>query len=64
MPRILPSPAWDIVFDLMFCSLVFGYLMGEAAWRKNENGYRKSKGYLARPSRLPRYRPLGSAEGG
>ncbi len=41
-PHVLPWAALDIAFSFVFCGGLFGYLMGEGAWRKHEREYRGS----------------------
>ena len=42
-PHTFPWPLVNIVFDFLFRSAVFGYLMGEWVWRKHERDYGQSQ---------------------
>ena len=43
-PQLLPWPVLNIVFGLVFCGALFGYLVGEGTWRKHERDYEQSQG--------------------
>ena len=42
LPRCLPWPVADIILDFALSALLWGYLVGEGRWRKNESDYKQS----------------------